>query len=223
MNKNPAFKKAFAKKMAEIEEKVNARSLRERSLLFTAFILVIFMLWKNFIFSYLSDSSEAMANSKTRILNQILLVENQIDVLSQAIGRDSTSSLSKKLKATTQKNMEVKQKINAYISGLVSPSKMVNVLKSLLTQEKHLKVLKMESLEAKSALPEKSDLDIYNKGILLELEGDYTETVGFLEKLESTENKILWDSLTYEVTQYPKARITIVVHTMGTGEALINV
>jgi MSHA biogenesis protein MshJ len=214
---------AFRQQISKLEEQVNARNLRERAFLLTAVVLLIFLLWRNLILNYLSTSTDQIIANKERLSTQINLMQGQIENLSAAIKNDSTNTLEQKLKISVSKNISIKEKINQYISGLVTSGEMISVLKNLLTQEEHIKIEKIESLDDHPIFSEKSDIFLYNKGIQLELEGDYLSTVLFLEKLEKSDAKILWDTLTYQVTQYPFAKIIVVVHTLGTQKGWLHV
>lgn len=216
-------KAAIKKQLSKLEEQVNSRSLRERALFLTAAVTLLFVLWRNLIFDYLSSSTDQIIANKERVTSQITAMQGQIETLSEAIKNDSTMTLERKLKSSVAKNVDVKEKINQYILGFESQGEMTTVLKSLLPEGSPLKVEKIENLEDHPIFSENSDILIYTKGIQLELEGNYASTVFFLEKLEKSDIKILWDTLTYQVTQYPTAKIRVTVHTMGTEKGWLRV
>ena len=45
----------------------------------------------------------------------------------------------------------------------------------------------------------------------------------YLQAIEKLEWKIFWDKLEYKVIQYPKAEITLIIHTLSDQRDLINV
>lgn len=218
-----SMKLIFRQQIAKLEEQVNSRSLRERVLLLTSVVMLIFILWRNLVFNYLTESTDQIISNKERLLTQIHLMQGQIENLSEAIKNDSFTTLEQKLKYSIAKNITLKEKINQYIAGIESSGDMITILKSLLSEEENLKVEKIESLEDHPIFSEKSEVYLYNKGIRLEFEGNYISTALFLEKLEKSDIKILWDTLTYQVTQYPIAKITVVVHTIGTQKGWLHV
>jgi MSHA biogenesis protein MshJ len=209
--------------MAKIEEQVNARTLRERALLLISVVMLIFILWRNLVFNYLSASTDQLIANKERLATQIHALQGQIENLSEAIKNDSTVTLERKLKEAVAKNISLKDKINQHILSIENSGNMITVLKSLVSQEDNIKLERIESLEDKPVFSEKSEIYLYNKGIKLEIEGEYLATINFLEKLEKSDIKILWDSLTYEVTRYPLAKVSIEIHTMGTQKGWLHV
>ena len=216
-------KLVFRQKIAKLEEFVNARSLRERSLLLTSAVMLIFILWRNLILNYLSASTDQIIANKERLSTQITLMQGQIESLSEAIKNDSAITLERKLKNSISKNIGIQDKINQYISGLTSADEMIDILKSLVSEDVGLKIEKLESLEDRRILSEQSDILVYNKGLKIILEGDYISTVKFLQKLEENESKILWDTLIYQVIDYPLAKVTIILHTMGAQKGWLHV
>ncbi len=213
----------FRQYIAKIEEQVNARTLRERALLLISVVMLIFVLWRNSIFNYLSASTDQLVANKERLAVQIHALQGQIANLSEAIKNDSTTMLEQKLKDIVTKNISLKDKINQSILSIENSGNMIAVLKSLVSQEAHIKLNRIESVEERPLFSEKSEVYLYNKGIKIELEGDYLSTVHFLEKLENADINILWDSLMYEVTQYPIAKISIEIHTISTQKGWLHV
>jgi MSHA biogenesis protein MshJ len=217
------IKENFSKHMRHLEEMVNARTLRERVLLFSAAILFVFILWRNLIVNYLAESTDQIITDKERVSTQINLIEMQIGTLSETIKNDSTLTLSRKLKYMTEENAKIKNQINEKMTSFIAAGNMIKVLKNLLSSEERIKIERIESLSDLPAFTEKSEFSFYKKGIQLEFESDFIDTVTFLKKLENNKVKILWDSLTYEVIRYPIAKITLVAHTLGTTEGWLHV
>ncbi|MFV2057309.1 MAG: hypothetical protein ACC707_12630, partial [Thiohalomonadales bacterium] len=64
---------------------------------------------------------------------------------------------------------------------------------------------------------------VYKHGILLDMVGDYSSTLRYLKKLENLPWKFYWDAVRYEVTNYPKARIRILVNTISLDKEWVHV
>ncbi len=64
---------------------------------------------------------------------------------------------------------------------------------------------------------------LYNHSFVLQLHGDYQETVEFFERLSSLPWRFYWDDMTYKVEEYPTAIITLQVHTVSMSEEWIGV
>ena len=56
---------------------------------------------------------------------------------------------------------------------------------------------------------------VYKHGLILEFTGTYFETQQFLNALEFSPWKLLWDELSYQVSTYPLAKVSITVYTLS--------
>lgn len=217
------IKGIYKKQIAHLEEKINARNLRERALILTTFVIVLFMIWRSFIISYLASSTDQIIANKERLNTQITMMQGQIQNLSEAIKNDSMMSLEVRLKSISLKNISLKEQIEQKLSELTNSDEMIDILKNLLSEDAHLKIEKIESVSEEPILKGQSDTLVYKKGVQLTLEGDYFSTIRFLEKMEQEEIKIIWDTLVYEVIDYPLSKVKITLHTMGPEKGWLHV
>lgn len=65
--------------------------------------------------------------------------------------------------------------------------------------------------------------EVYQHGLQVVFQGDYHSTLSYLRKLEQLPWKFYWDEVTYEVLQYPKAQISIRIHTLSLEKGWIGV
>jgi len=68
-----------------------------------------------------------------------------------------------------------------------------------------------------------SEVGLYRHGVRLVFEGDYMTTMAFLESLEQKSWRFFWQSLQYDVEQYPKARVTLTLYTLSPERAWLGV
>lgn len=220
------MKDIIKQKIDTIEAKVNALTMRERVLLLLTSLVVLFVIWNSFIFDYLLASDQAIQENATRIQDQISRLQGQIDSLSNVIGRDPTSTLLAQARELRKKNGEGQEKISDQTKKMISPKDMVQVVKKLIAQSEGLNLISLSSLESKPVLETqkgKSPLQVYSHGISLVLNGDFFTTLKFLELAEQQPYKMLWESLSYQVEEYPKATIEISIRTLGLEKGLIGV
>lgn len=65
--------------------------------------------------------------------------------------------------------------------------------------------------------------EVYQHGLEVVFQGDYHSTLRYLRKLEQLPWKFYWDEVTYEVLQYPKAQISVHIHTLSLDKGWIGV
>lgn len=64
---------------------------------------------------------------------------------------------------------------------------------------------------------------LYRHGLRIEFLGTYLETMRYLAALERLNWRFLWESVRYRVERYPRARVSIVVHSLSFDDAWIGV
>lgn len=65
--------------------------------------------------------------------------------------------------------------------------------------------------------------EIFKHGLEIEFKGNYSSTLSYLQKLEALPWRFYWDEVSYEVLEYPKAQITVKIHTLSLDKGWISV
>jgi len=209
--------------LLKAEKILNEKTLRERVILLAAILFLIFFIWKNLIFSYLSQSTDQVLESKEKISSQINQLEGQIDSLSEVIGRDSTASLEAHLKDLTAKNHSLRQEILDKTQNLTEAKDMQGILRSLLQKHPQIKLRSINSVADKPLFEPSAPTQAYQKGIVMEFEGNFLDNLALLRQLEQAEPKIVWDEMVYDVTAYPIGKLRVRLHTIGQEEGWVGV
>lgn len=213
-------------KVDAVATRVDALTLRERILLLITVLVVLYFVWYTFVSSYMLASDQEIEASIKRINDQISSLQGQVDVLSQVIGRDPTAVLIARAKDLKQQNSDLLDKITGQTRKMASPKDMVQIIKKLIEQTQGLTLTSLSNVESQPLFPSKNrqnSIQVYSHGIVMEMSGDYFDTVRFLELAEQQPYKLLWDTLSYEVAEYPKAKIKISLRTLGLQEGWIGV
>ena len=67
----------------------------------------------------------------------------------------------------------------------------------------------------KSKLEQRDIPTIYRHGFSIEFDSNYFDTVRYFKKLENLDKQFYWDSVQYQVDEYPGAKIKIFLHTLS--------
>lgn len=218
-------------KIKALEEKFNARSLRERILIAAVIFAVIYFLWYNIFYGYLLATDEEVSKKLQSIKSQISQLEGQIDTISEVVGRNPTAALIKQTKDLKADNEILNQKIRAYIKKMVSPTDMDETLNTIIQKATGMTIVGIENVAAKPLFEEKhldingqyAGFQVFSHSIQFQLQGTYFDTLRFLKTLEQQNLNVIWDSFTYEVIKYPKAKITLEFSTLSLEAGLIGV
>ncbi len=123
---------------------------------------------------------------------------------------------------------------------LISPDNMAVMLETVLLKVKGLELLEVRGLGAKPVIepneavaddPQANQLvgsagmidNAYKHGLRIEFQGDYLGTLEYIQELENLEWDFFWESLEFEVGEYPESRAAITVFTLSLDENWIGV
>lgn len=98
----------------------------------------------------------------------------------------------------------------------IPASLMAKALGDILDKNQHMKLIKLETLPATPLLVVKQqNQPIYQHGLVITFTGNYLDTVNYLKALEALPWGIAWESIDYQVNDYPLAEITIHLVTLS--------
>ncbi len=211
----------------KLENKVNAMTVRERVILLVTSLVVLYFLWSSVVVDYLLGSVENIQTSSKSVQDQINSLGTQISALSQMIGHNPIPELNQKIKALEEDNNIVQDKIEKQTKLMISPKDMVQLFKSLLEQSSKMALLSMKNTGTTPLFTNTKDrtypIQVYNHGIMLEVNSTYFDTLQFLQEAERETYKMIWDKLNYMVIEYPAAKVSISISTLGLEESLVGI
>jgi len=117
--------------------------------------------------------------------------------------------------------------LEEFTVDLISPSEMARLLDDMLGEETGLVLNSLETLPAEpvvkqTTLKKTKEGDravtsdrMFRHGIVMVFHGDYFSALHYLTLLEGLPWDFFWDQLTYDVTDYPDATITLRIHTLS--------
>lgn len=200
-------------KLQQYRERVDALQLRERALLLCICLVGIYFLVETFA---LQPTLQQQEREKETIVDWQL----QLDVLRERTGmlseppEDESPDLREQL-------ADLEQQLRDQLGTLLKPSQAVEVLGQVLGQEHDLKLIEVEAVSKPltglefEGQAELAVSDIGRYELRLELEGSYLGTLRYLRALEALPWKFFWESVEYEVIEYPLARVTLELYTLG--------
>lgn len=217
-------------KLAEFIKWVNARSTRERVFLAGAALAVPLALWDSALMEPLAARREQAAKQVSALQGEVEKLEAQTERLAAELSIDLDAENRDKKEQLLTALERLREVVDRRTEDLIPPSEMTSVLKEMLIRQEHLRLVRLESLpveplfmtpEALEAHTEGSDL--FKHGVVIEVLGDYPSTVRYLREIEQLPRRFFWESLDYEVLEYPKARVTLILRSLSTEEGVVGV
>lgn len=183
------------------------RNTRERTfviLLCCAFLYAIFYFT---LFRSLDQKSDVIASEIHDEKNKLASWQNQLE----ALKRISQSDLYK----TWEKQQDTLKKLrDEYKNFIVPPTSTYwqDVIKTVLSTQTNLKTDEVKYYPATVfstlMLPGRT-AKIWSQKVSVTVYGNYFDTIAYLKALEKDIPIAQWDRLSYQVTQYPQAKVTL--------------
>ena len=229
----------------KITASIEARQLGERVILLGIVLLVIGYTWLILVFDRMNANQDEL-NRRTTILNAQITEEATRYVSIQNNYRSDPNAFARnRQQELQQETIEVDNELRQLYGQLIQPRQMAQVLSTILQRESTLRLVSLENLPSvmmtsassgsvvplvgesvigvEGGLGANNELNVYRHGLRMVFEGDYLETIRYLRSLENLESSFFWQSLNYEVSQWPVSRITLDIFTLSTQQEWIGV
>lgn len=211
-------------------------SLRERLLVAASVLVAVIVAWYMFVALPLLHASVEVQSQHRTLVVTVQKLSQQRNTLKLKLEQDPLHDLKQRVAQLNRQLVQNNKLLKQRLQGLIAPQQMADVLESVLKQHHDLKLLKVQSLPAEPLVPAasgnksatdtpqvKQRIQVYRHGLELQLEGSYLATLAYLKALQSLQWDFYWDAVRLQVEKYPKAKVTIRVHTLSLTEGWIGV
>ncbi len=227
-----SFKQLLLEKLRlkELQEKIDARIMRERVLIFLSASAVVFMLW-NFIIQAPFDKKVQETQSQLAgLATQRTATEMQIATATQALLNDPNRLKKAQIVQLQADIAGVETQLQNTSQSLINAEQLPQLLQEVLQKTAQLTLLEVVTLPirelhlaAVNGTQESSSVGVYEHVVELRVAGNYFQVLQFLTALEALPWRFYWQRLDYQVTQYPNAEIILRVYTLSSEEGLLGV
>lgn len=206
--------------------RIDARTVRERALMFITLMVVIYAFAATVVFAPLQKEHSD--------LRQLVVDRSaETESLNTKLQNDVTQQSGKKLAITTRLK-ELQQQLGVLESSgvklnkqTVPPKEMIRLVTQLLRANPKLRWIEMESLKP-TLMDEKpvaefaNESAIFKHGMRVRFSGEYRDIVEYLRALEALPWTMFWGELVLEVDQPPRSTVSVVIYTLSSHDAWIG-
>ena len=218
-----------SKQLEKLDLKFYALSLRERNLVVVAGLAFILLVgFVSFIEPPLINADRASVQILSRE-NVLREMDQQIAQLENELRADPNIPLRQRLERIERQIAELDTSLDSFTQDLIPADKMPDLLDKVLSRSNQLKLVSMESiapiqlLSAGDEAQMHNDINLYQHGVRLILEGRYFDIQAYLEQLESLPWRFYWKVFSYDVVDHPDAKVELELYTLSTSTAFIGV
>jgi len=200
-------------------ERFNSLSAREKVISLLTLLILFWGGWDALIYQPITTEQKRLDTELSNINNELTAyqqVATQIEALGKIDPNKENKQALKKIKLALK---ALKQQLNTGNKKFAPAHLMPEVLQQLLKKNKGLKLISLETLPVSTLSKDKEIKSwIYRHGLSITLSGSYFNTLKYLKSLESSPWRFNWESINYQVKQYPVAETTIRVYTLSFEE-----
>lgn len=202
-------------------------------------ILVASVLLIGFVWIFTSFVSGPVTRESTSIRQQLLLARTELQLMQQreqsaiaASETDPNEPVRARIARAIEEQNNLDGELQELAGNLVTPQSMTRLLTSILERQSGLTLISIDNSvpelvqnatgEAGAAVTDRAQ-NIFRHSLNLELEGDYLSLIGYLRRIEGFPERFFWDRLSFSQLDWPKARISLQLHTLSTEEGFVGV
>ncbi len=217
-----------------ISSYLNALSVRERVMVLIIIIAIIYAIFDSMVFEKLNLQYQQLQTKQQDFTEKQQILSTAFLENSEKIAENKRSSAELKQEINKAQLLldDTEAQLSSVFDKLVPPTKITELLRSLLLKTNGLKLVSLNNEPVKKViLNENTDSDgktsepqsiLYEHATIIKLTGTYQQLYQYLLALEQSGWGLFWDKMYYTVTDYPQAEITLRVHTISTNEYWIG-
>ncbi len=219
----------MSERLREILALLDERSSRERFMICFVLLATVFVIWNSLLMRPLKQAEQLTRTEIETRSNTLSRLEKETGSLEAKLKLDP-NELNRTTKASLEQEIwKLDEQIVEQTADLVPPEEMARALRRLLRDKRELELVRMESLPpeplyGRSEAVDASDADsqVYLHTVELELIGGYLGALRYVKEIEAMPWNLLWDTLEYDVQEYPRGRITLRVQSLSTQEGWLG-
>lgn len=206
----------------------NAMSLWERSLLTAVLITLLVFGWWHL---YAQPGMTAIKIQKTeneRISKEVNASMVALNEIQNRIASDVHKEKKQRLQKLQVKLQQIEEELELKTIELIDPEEMFSLMSRMIYRESGLKLQNLRRLDVRPAInpaegDKENDPGIYRHVLEVKFSGSYSNIVNYLQKLETINQKLIWDELEIIRDEYPKITVRLVISTLSTREEWVGV
>lgn len=218
--------------LQKIQERIDARIMRERILIFLTVLAVVFMLW-NFAQSPFDKKMQDTRTQLETLATQRAALQTQITNITQGLLNDPNKIKNEQIEQLEEDIRKLENQLQNVSQNLIKAEQLPLALQEVLQKADQLTLLEVNTLPAQelqfvttdgiAAADTENNAGVYQHIVELRVKGSFAQVVRLLISLEALPWRFYWQNLDYKVEQYPNAEIKLRVYTLSSEEGLFGV
>jgi MSHA biogenesis protein MshJ len=216
----------------KLMQRFSALSSRERWLVVIALVAVAYQAADLLVLERQFGEIERLNKQVAQDNAAIVRLNSELNMLSQRALDDPNKRLRRQIEDSRSEVQRLQARLQEAAAQLISPQDMARLLEQMLIQQGQLTMLRLQTLDVQPLLNGDRDeaggvgeyqAGLHRHGFALEFSGGYLATLNYLQALERLPWRFFWDSVDYEVQEYPQSIVRLKLYTLSLSEDWIGV
>lgn len=211
----------------------NAMTLRERALVAVGVLALLVLAWDQFLMNPLRHRQKALTGE---IDTTRATLASLTDAIEGRARDNPMSAAMQKKQSLTLSLAAVDAQLQSESAGLISPDRMLEVLRDVLNRQHGLRLVSMRNLPVVSLVPPAESSEPgkretkpqattgpYVHSMEIVLEGGYLDVLAYLKSVEALPWRFYWQLLDLKTDTYPVNRVRIRLNTLSMDKEWLGV
>jgi MSHA biogenesis protein MshJ len=224
--------------LIKLQEKIDARIIRERALIFLTALAFVFMLWNFVVQSSIDKHTQETRTQLDLLATQRTAMQTQIAAATQSLLNDPDKQKKAQITQLQTDIGGLENQLQRVSQNLIKADQLPQALQEVLEKTSQLTLLEVKTLPAKelqfvavtaennaqpAPVSEETSAGVFQHVVELRVSGSYSQVVQLLVALERLPWRFYWQGLDYSVDHYPNAEVILRVYTLSSEEGLFGV
>ena len=227
----------LTQKWQQLAARVDAMTLRERAMIFFATALVLIAIINTLLIDPVSTRQQKLSHQIVETQAKTSTLQKQTQALLMARSADPNAPLRARMAKLEADSAVTGQALQVIQSGLVAPQQMPVLLEDIMRRNHGLRLVALQTLPMENlattldvAGPKLAsftttapELAVFKHGVEITVEGSYADLLRYLTAMESSPWRMFWGKAVLTVDTYPKATLTLRLHTLSLDKAWLTI
>jgi len=199
-------------------DRIDALELRERVLLLAATVAVLFLSVDSAGFQPTLKAQQVTEERVSELEMKLGALRQQAMLLSYKTDEDTLAARYRRRDTLAAELAALDARLVDQLGALVEPAQAAELLEQVLTRHRGLRITSLRASaepldEVAGNADQAGKLGRYQLNLVLE--GGYLDLMRYLETLESMPWKFFWQTVDFQVNEYPRAVSRLQLYTLG--------
>lgn len=216
----------------QLVAKIDAMSLRERALIFSAIAFALVAMIDTFFLNPLLQQQKRLSSQVVQQQEKMKDIQGQLASLLQAKKADKDAPQRARIQELRERIAQGDAFLRETQDKLVAPERMAQLLEQVLVRSGQLQLIALETLPVSNFIEEankntpsqpSTGKQIFKHGVKITVRGSYSDLTNYLLMLEKLPAQMFWGAAKLDVVKYPQAELTLTLYTLSLDKTWLQV